>query len=121
MDLVILAGLKSYTPHTITGPDRLRRTLAMTRLTRVAVSRSELELGVSTVAMPVFGPGGAVLAALEMRVRDLRNDFPAVKAALGVASRSLSRELAAGSQNGRLVPQLTSPKTQYVNNSLLTC
>lgn len=104
VDLVIVNGLKSFTPYTITTPDRLRRALAVTRLTRIAVSRWELELGVSALAMPVFGPGGAVVASLEMRVRDLRNDFQAIKAALMVAARSLSRELATGQPNGRPAP-----------------
>jgi hypothetical protein len=54
--------------------------------------------------MPVFGPGGTVVAALEIRVRDLRNDLPSIKAALTVAARSLSRELATGHQNGPIVP-----------------
>ena len=55
-------GLRPYTPHTVTSPDRFRRALAVTRLTRVAVTRWELEAGVCGVAMPVFGPGGDVVA-----------------------------------------------------------
>ena len=112
VDMVIVKGLKSYTPYTLTKPDRLRRALAVTRLSRIAVSRWELELGVSAVAMPVFGPGGPVVASLEMRVGDLRNDFQAIKAALSVAAHSLSRELATGYQNGRLhsvaLPRITN-------------
>ena len=110
--MVIVKGLKSYTPYPLTKPDRLRRALAVTRLSRIAVSRWELELGVSAVAMPVFGPGGTVVASLEMRVGDLRNDFQAIKAALSVAAHSLSRELATGYQNGRLhsvaLPRITN-------------
>ena len=66
----------------------------MTRLTRVAVTRWEFEAGVSGVAMPVFGPGGDVVAAIELAVADLGRDLQPVMAALSVASRSLSRELA---------------------------
>jgi DNA-binding IclR family transcriptional regulator len=93
-EMVMARGLTAFTEHTLCTPDRLRRALAVTRLTRVAVSRWELEKGVSAVAMPVFGPGGNVVAALELRVRDVRSDFRGIKAALAVASRSLSRELA---------------------------
>jgi DNA-binding IclR family transcriptional regulator len=93
VDALLASGLRAYTPYTITTPDRLRRTLAVTRLTHIAVSRWELELGVSTVAMPVFGPGGAVLAALEVPVRDLHDDVQIIRAALTVAVRSLGREL----------------------------
>ncbi|HEY4991964.1 MAG TPA: IclR family transcriptional regulator C-terminal domain-containing protein, partial [Nakamurella sp.] len=73
--------------------DRFRRALAVTRLTRVAVTRWELELGVCGVAMPVFGPGGDVAAAIELAVHDLGHDLQPVMAALAIASRSLSREL----------------------------
>lgn len=102
-EMVVARGLRAYTEHTLTAPDRLRRALAVTRLTRVAVSRWELETGVSAVAMPVFGTGGNVLAALELRVRDVGDDFQGMKAALTVAARSLSRELAAGNRDRRAV------------------
>jgi DNA-binding IclR family transcriptional regulator len=116
VDMVIVRGLKSYTPYTLTTPDRLRRALAVTRLTRIAVSRWELEIGVSAVAMPVFGAGGNVLAALEMRVRDLRSsDFQGIKAALTVATRSLSRELAIGHQNGRIPATVTARPTWSID------
>jgi DNA-binding IclR family transcriptional regulator len=69
---------------------RLRRSLRVIRLTRVAVSTEPP----TAVAMPVFGAGGAVLAALEVIVPDLRSDLAGARAALAVATGSLSRELA---------------------------
>jgi DNA-binding IclR family transcriptional regulator len=101
VDMVVAQGLTAITPYTLCTPDRLRRALAVTRLTRVAVSRWELELGVSTVAAPVFGAGGHVVAALEVRVRDLRSDLQVMQPALMVAARSLSRELASSPRMGR--------------------
>jgi DNA-binding IclR family transcriptional regulator len=94
VEMTILRGLRPYTKHTVTSPDRFRRALAVTRLTRVAVTRWELEAGVCGVAMPVFGPGGDVLAAIELTVRDLGAELQPVMAALSIATRSLSRELA---------------------------
>jgi hypothetical protein len=44
--------------------------------------------------MPVFGPGGELVAALGLTMRDGREVQP-LAAALRVASSSLSRELAA--------------------------
>ena len=44
--------------------------------------------------MPVFGCGGEVVAALELELHDLRADLEMCKAALAVAARGLSRELA---------------------------
>ena len=94
VEATISHGLRPYTTHTITSAERFRRALGVTRLTRVAVTRWELEAGVSGVAMPVFGPGGDVVAAIELAVADLGRELQPVMAALSVASRSLSRELA---------------------------
>jgi hypothetical protein len=43
--------------------------------------------------MPVFGPGGGIVAAVELRVGDLARDVPAWRPALAVAAAALSREL----------------------------
>ena len=94
VDAVIAAGLKHYTPFTLATADRLRRNLAEVRLTFLAVSRAELAPGECAIAAPVFGAGGSLLAALELRVRDLRRDAPHLRPALLVAARSLSRQLA---------------------------
>jgi DNA-binding IclR family transcriptional regulator len=78
------------------SPDRLRRLLATIRLTRVAVHRNEQD-GRCEVAVPVFGTGGSLLAALEATVTDLTNSFEQVRGALLVAAGSLSRQLATSS------------------------
>ena len=93
VEMTIKRGLRPYTPYTVTAPDRFRRALAITRLSRVAVTRWEFEAGTCGVAVPVFGPGGEVVAAIELAVRDLGKELQSVMAALYVASRSLSREL----------------------------
>ena len=55
------------------------------------------------VAMPVFGPGGDVVAAIELTVPDLGRELQPVMAALSIAARSLSRELAADARRIRAV------------------
>jgi DNA-binding IclR family transcriptional regulator len=97
VEMTILRGLRAYTPHTVTAPDRFRRALAVVRLTRVAVTRFELEATACGVAVPVFGPGGDLVAAIELTVPDLGRELQPVMAALSIAARSLSRELGAGS------------------------
>ena len=97
--MTIIRGLRPYTAHTVTSPDRLRRALAVTRLTRVAVTRWELEAGMCGVAMPVFGPGGDVVAAIELAVSDLGNNLQPILGALTIATRSLSRELTGAAQH----------------------
>jgi DNA-binding IclR family transcriptional regulator len=94
VDALIDRGLARFTPYTLTTQDQLRRALAAIRLTRVALCRWELELGTAAIAVPVFGGGGTVVAALELRVRDLRSDLHTMQPALIVAARGLSRELA---------------------------
>jgi hypothetical protein len=86
-------------------------------LTRVALSRWELELGLATVAVPVFGGGGLVVAALELRVRDLRSELNGMQPALLVAARSLSRELAMSLPFARLAlaPDMRGPGEGFPN------
>ena len=91
---VVARGLTAYTPFSVTTPDRLHRILARIRLRRVAVSRWELERGRSALAVPVFGPGGNVAAAIELQVDDPDAAMPTVGPALAVAACSLTRELA---------------------------
>jgi DNA-binding IclR family transcriptional regulator len=101
VEMTITRGLRPYTPYTVTSPDRLRRALAVTRLTRVAVTRWELEVGTAGVAMPVFGAGGDLVAAIELTVHGLGRELQPVMPALSVAARSLSRELAGDASRDR--------------------
>jgi DNA-binding IclR family transcriptional regulator len=93
IDMVIQRGLRSYTPFTLTDPDRLRHALGVIRLTGVAVCRREHSLDRYALAVPIFGAGGGVLASLELEVRDPRALYR-LQPPLTVAARSLSRKLA---------------------------
>jgi hypothetical protein len=55
---------------------------------------SRLDTGAGTVAMPVFGAGGRMLAAVELEVTDMPGGLHAARAALALATGSLSRQLA---------------------------
>jgi DNA-binding IclR family transcriptional regulator len=94
VDRVIRHGLQRFTGTTGATAARLRHALKVTRLRGMAIACGELLPGHSAVAVPVFGPGGDVVAALEVRVGDLSVDLPTVVPALTVAARGLSRELA---------------------------
>jgi DNA-binding IclR family transcriptional regulator len=102
VDAVIAAGLKRFTPFTLTSPDRLRHSLAVTRLTQVAVARREYDIECSALAVPVFGAGGTVVAALELEAREPQADLRALQPAVVVAARSLTRELATSRARGSL-------------------
>jgi DNA-binding IclR family transcriptional regulator len=102
VDAVLAQGLLRYTRFTITAPDELRHALTVIRLTRVAICRREYEIEHCAAAVPVFGVGGRIVAALELSLRD-GQDLRMVRPSLIVAGRALTREL----QSGAARPGLT--------------
>lgn len=95
VDAVIGRGLTRFTPYTTTRPEDLRHALSVTRLTRMAMCRREFDAELYTAAVPVFGPGGRVVASLELGLRD-GHDLCLVRPSLIVAGRALTRELQSG-------------------------
>ncbi|MET3695771.1 IclR family transcriptional regulator [Bacillus oleivorans] len=66
VEAVIAKGLKQYTNHTMTDPDKLRVNLAEVRKNGYAYSIEEISEGVNSVAGPVFDYTGKVIAALSV-------------------------------------------------------
>ncbi len=85
--------LASFTPYTITDPPRLRRVLAEVRRTGVAVSTRQITDDALSVAAPVRGPGGAVVAAVSVVVPQVDAQVPALIPAVRLAARGISRAL----------------------------
>ncbi|WP_460071023.1 IclR family transcriptional regulator [Streptomyces sp. YKOK-I1] len=85
--------LASYTAHTVTDPARLRRMLAEVRRTGVAVSNRQVTDDALSVAAPVRGPGGAVVAAVSVVVPHADAQVPVLAPAVRVAARGISRAL----------------------------
>jgi DNA-binding IclR family transcriptional regulator len=112
LDAVTGHGLEGYTASTLTSPAQLHQCLASVRLTRVAIERWEHRVGVSAVAVPVFGSGGLAVAALELVVSNLRADLPMASSVLTVAARGLSRELTAGKRSG-CFPVITDERAPH--------
>jgi DNA-binding IclR family transcriptional regulator len=92
--------LRRYTKLTITDPRRLRRILADVRLQGFVISDRQIELVSTSVAAPIRGEGGHVVAALSIVISskhaDPRRFVPAVMAAARGVSRKLSRPETAG-------------------------
>jgi DNA-binding IclR family transcriptional regulator len=63
---ILAAGLRAHTPHTIVTPDAMRAELAGVRERGWADAVNEREIGVASLAAPVRGPGGAVVAAISV-------------------------------------------------------
>ncbi|WP_405915614.1 IclR family transcriptional regulator [Streptomyces sp. NBC_00728] len=85
--------LVSYTPYTITDPVRLRRTLAEVRRTGVAVSNRQVTDDALSVAAPVRGTDGSVVAAVSLVVPQADAQVPALIPAVRLAARGISRAL----------------------------
>ncbi|WP_367319663.1 IclR family transcriptional regulator [Streptomyces sp. HUAS ZL42] len=85
--------LKSFTPYTITDPERLRRVLADVRRTEAAVSSRQVTEDALSVAAPVRGPGGAVVAAVSVVVPQADAQVPVLIPAVRMAARGISRAL----------------------------
>jgi DNA-binding IclR family transcriptional regulator len=58
--------LDRVTPQTVTDREELEAQLEEVRRTGVARTHEELEVGLDAIAAPVFGPGGDVVAALDV-------------------------------------------------------
>ncbi len=97
-ETVLAATLKRYTPHTIVMPGLLMRSLQEIRATGIARCAEELSLGTVSVAAPVHGPDGRVVAALSVVSHTVTHtrSLAAVEPALRLAAKSISRELAKG-------------------------
>ncbi|WP_020135549.1 IclR family transcriptional regulator [Streptomyces sp. 351MFTsu5.1] len=83
--------LAVFTPHTITDPARLRRVLAEVRRSGVAVSSRQVTDDALSVAAPVRGPDGTVIAAVSVVVPRAEDQVPALVPAVRLAALGISR------------------------------
>ena len=90
----VLGNLTRVTAYTITQPGRLTEQLRRVHRDGYAQTTEEMSLGACSVAVPVVGPDGSVVAALGIVVADLKRDRPRLVAALQVAARGIARSLA---------------------------
>jgi DNA-binding IclR family transcriptional regulator len=90
---VLAAGLTRYTPHTITLPGVLAETLRQVRENHIAFSLEEMTIGAASVAAPIFGATGELVASLALVVRSTTN-VRALTAAVRTAALGVTRQLA---------------------------
>ncbi|MBO1330656.1 IclR family transcriptional regulator [Streptomyces sp. VRA16 Mangrove soil] len=86
-------SLAAFTPHTVTDPARLRRMLAEIRRSGIAVSERQITDDAVSVAAPVRGPRGDVIAAVSVVVPVAGARTPALIPAVQLAGRGISRAL----------------------------
>jgi IclR family transcriptional regulator, acetate operon repressor len=92
---LIAAGLERRTARTIVAAGALRRELARIRDRGISFDREESGPGIVCAASPVFGAGGAVLAALSVTGWSSRLDLERAAPAVRTAALALSRQLGA--------------------------
>lgn len=64
--------LSKLTPYTITDPVRLRKLLKSCAVNGYALSNEEIEVGVRSIAVPLYNLGGTVVGALSLSSRSDR-------------------------------------------------
>ncbi|MFD5648706.1 IclR family transcriptional regulator [Streptomyces sp. NPDC127039] len=90
---VLAAELARYTEHTMTDPARLRRVLAEVRSVDAVVSDRQVTDDALSVAAPVRGPGGDVVAAVSVVVHVDGARPSALVPPVRLAARGVSRAL----------------------------
>ncbi|WP_345750409.1 IclR family transcriptional regulator [Microbacterium rhizophilus] len=94
-DAVLSAELPAYTPNTYTDPATLERVLADIRRTGYAVSDRQVDLSHISVAAPVRGADGSVIAALSLALTQRDTPVKSVVHLVQLTATSISRALLA--------------------------
>jgi DNA-binding IclR family transcriptional regulator len=94
-DEVLTGPLHSFTPHTIVDPRRLRQELAAVRRTGVAISDRQVTEDALSVAAPIRGASGDVVAAVSLVVAAGTAMPAALIPVVAAAARGISRAVGA--------------------------
>jgi DNA-binding IclR family transcriptional regulator len=109
LDSVLAKGLTRCASGTITEPARLLRALADIRGTGFCLSRDEMTEGASSVAAPITGPGGRVVAGLSVVVPSRTGNLQPLVPAVRLTAAAVSRALGSPVAEPRPVPAPGSP------------
>jgi DNA-binding IclR family transcriptional regulator len=95
VDAVVAGGLRPHTPRSIVRPGVLADALSRVRREQVAFVRDEMTVGSSSVAAPIFGRDGALVASVGVVVPS-NVDLPPLAMAVRTAAMTITRGLTAG-------------------------
>jgi DNA-binding IclR family transcriptional regulator len=90
----VLRRPRRMTSYTVVDPRVLRRQLADVRRRGYATTGEEMSLGAASVAVPVLGSDGGVVAALGIVAASSRRDLTRLVPALQVAAEGVARPAA---------------------------
>ena len=91
IEKIISTGLPQQASNTITDPAQLRHVLADIRATGYCLSRDEMTDGASSVAAPVRGGAGEVIASISVVIPSDRQELKAFVPAVRIAAAGISR------------------------------
>jgi len=74
IEAVLASPLEAFTPYTITDRDKLRQTLARIRANGYNIALNDLDEGAFSVAAPIIGADGGVIAAISVAGAMVRFD-----------------------------------------------
>ncbi|GAA2935586.1 IclR family transcriptional regulator [Streptomyces enissocaesilis] len=94
-DQVLAGPFERFTPCTVTDPRELRRMLAEARTNGCVVSDRQVTLDALSVAAPVHGSDGAVIAAVSLVVRHGSTSPHALARLVCTSARAISRAMVA--------------------------
>jgi DNA-binding IclR family transcriptional regulator len=109
-DRVCNGPMRAFTPHTVTDPARLRRMLAQIRQTGFAVSDRQITTDALSVAAPVRGRRGEVVAAVSVVVHAEGRPTQALVPMVRVAARGISLALGWKPDTGGASPTAPVPR-----------
>jgi IclR family pca regulon transcriptional regulator len=109
------ASLRKLTEHTETNPGVLRRILKDVRAKGYAAIQDELDYGIVSVSLPIFGPHGRVVAAANCSDVTNRLDRDTmIKKRLPVLRQAVRRIEGMLTQHPELVNSVESVASDYV-------
>jgi IclR family KDG regulon transcriptional repressor len=96
LEWILATGLESFTPHTITDAQDLRRALVRVRQQGYAVAQEELEEGLNVVAAPIYDHTAQAMAAISVAgpvYRITPERFPELAVQVAAAAGEISQRL----------------------------
>jgi IclR family pca regulon transcriptional regulator len=112
------ASLRKLTEHTETSPAALRRILKDVREKGYAAIQDELDYGIVSVSLPIFGPHGRIVAATNCAdVTNRLDKDTMIKQRLPVLRRAVHRIEGMLTQHPELVNSVESVASDYVRIS----
>jgi len=95
INAVLATALEAFTPYTVTDPDKLRQALERIRANGYNIALNDLDEGAFSVAAPIIGANGEVIAAISVAGAMVRFDEERrevyIRAALDAANEISSK------------------------------